>query len=134
MVQFYALSVIANLMVGLALCVDPEKGMAYSKAGDLVKDRTFRFSAGILALVIGIFKLVSPFSGNVPVVGDLFPATCGLVLGAVMLIEFLKDSSGLRSKTLTKLGKYLSRYRRIVGLTGIVSAVLHFFVPNVPIL
>ena len=136
MVQFYALSVFVNLIAGLVVSTDSEdiKNTTLLKVRDFVKDQTVGFTWGLLALVIGVFKLLSPLQGDVPVVGDIVPAVSGIALGVVMLFDFFKAGTQISSEIVDKIGGHIAKHRRAIGLFGMVSAVLHFFMPSVPIL
>ena len=80
MVQFYFLSIVFNLIGGYALTVaDRSRPFGFLKNLDeTLGNSRSRLALGILSLVTGIFKLLTPMRGDVRVVGDLFPAVMQL--------------------------------------------------------
>jgi hypothetical protein len=136
MVQFYALSVFVNLVIGLLLSVDgkSEEASFFGRLKEVLEDRGFKFSLGILSLIIGLFKILTPTIGDIPVVGDLFPAITGIVLGGVLLLEFFRTKSDLSSETISKLEGAVAKNKKFIGIAGIVIAILHFLMPAVPII
>jgi hypothetical protein len=163
MVQFYTLSVIVNLLVGLLLTTNEKEGKTtlLGKIKELFEEKGAKFSLGILSLIVGLFKILTPTAGDVAVVGDLLPAITGLSLGVVLLLDFFKASSGMPAgaknvstkvektpaktdKTTAKAGdtpvltgnlvSYILANRKYIGIAGIVVSILHFLMPEVPII
>lgn len=136
MVQFYALSVFINFVSGLVLVYESkeDKPASISKISEIVKQKSVLFTMGILALIVGVLKILSPTAGDVRVVGDLVPAFTGLLVGGVLLVDFFKSSSELVSETVDRLHKILLQNRKYVGMAAIITALLHFLMPGVPIL
>jgi len=89
MVQFYLLSVILNLLGGYALARADKSGAHHllKNLDEILADSRVRLVLGILSLVTGSFKLISPMRGDVRIVGDLVPAVAGILVGAVLLLE-----------------------------------------------
>ena len=136
MVQFYALSVFVNIFTGLLLSTDAksEKMGILVKVSEVLQEKGTRFVLGLFAVLIGFFKILTPTAGDVPVVGDLFPALSGLAMGAVLLVDFFKTSSDVSSDTIDKVDSVLAGNRKYFGIAGILSGVLHFLMPGVPII
>jgi len=136
MVQFYALSVFINIIIGSLLSIDgkSEEAGFFSRLKDVLEDRGFKFSLGILSLIIGLFKILTPTRGDIPVVGDLMPAVAGIVLGGVLLLEFFRTKSDVSSEAISKIEGAVAQNRKFIGITGIVIGILHFLMPAVPII
>ena len=136
MVQFYALSVVVNLLIGLSLSFEPkeEKQTFLLKVRDGLREKGIKFTLGLTALVVGVLKILSPIQGDVPVVGDIVPVITGIALGGILLVQFFKESSDVTSETVDKLFGFVEKNRKYVGIVGVVSAILHFLMPRVPIL
>ena len=135
MIQIYALSVFANILTGLLVASDPGEGRGFfGQLRKLAEDNGLKLFLGIAALVIALFKLLSPIEGDIPVVGDLLPAIGGLATGAILLFDSLRGSSRLRNETVVRLESGLNAYRNYVGLGAAAVGVLHFVVPTVPVL
>ncbi len=163
MVQFYTLSVIVNLLAGLLMSANEKEGKTtlLGKIKEIFEGKGAKFSLGILSLIVGLFKILTPTAGDVAVVGDLLPAIAGLCLGVVLLLDFFKASSEMTAgaeNTSTKVEKtpakadkppakegdspvltgnlvsYILANRKYTGIAGIVVSILHFLMPGVPII
>ncbi len=136
MVQFYALSVFINIIIGSLLSIDAKsEGVSFfSRLKDVLEDRGFKFSLGILSLIIGLFKILTPTIGDIPVVGDLMPAVTGIALGGVLLLEFFRTKSDVSSEAISKIEGAVVQNRKFIGIAGIVVGILHFLMPAVPII
>jgi hypothetical protein len=133
MVQFYALSVVVNLVSGLLLAVGEgeKKTSALTKLKDLFDTKAAKFSLGLLAVIIGLFKILTPTAGDVVVVGDIFPAVAGFALGGILLLDFFRASSDSEP---SKLTSRILANKRFVGIAGLIAGILHFLMPGVPII
>jgi hypothetical protein len=136
MVQFYALSVFVNIAAGLLLSANgqSEKSGILLKLREILEEKGVRFSLGLFALLIGFFKILTPMQGDVPVIGDLFPAVSGLALGLILVLDFMKSGSEVNSETIERVDSAISKHSRYIGIAGILSGVLHFLMPGVPII
>ena len=84
--------------------------------------------------MIAVFKLLGPIEGDVPIIGDLVPVLAGLATGAILLFDFFRASSSVKSTTVERLEGMVVDYRKTVGLAAAAAGVLHFIVPTVPLL
>jgi len=139
MLQFYFLSVAANLLAGLELLAEfyGERYPALAQLHGLLGRRWSRAALGAVAAAAGLLKLLlRPTPGDVRVVGDLVPALVGLALGASLLLHVAREKAGQAAeptRPFTGLGwleKALLTYRMPLGALGVVTAVLHFLVPG----
>jgi hypothetical protein len=125
MLPFYFLTIMLNAVCGAILgfrggCSD-EKELSFS-----LDNGTLRLILGGLSLLTGILKILSPVSGNVPVVGDLFPALCNLATGGILVFEWYRGRSDLVSEQQDKLAAFIEPRRKIAGLAALGAAALHF--------
>ena len=131
MYQIYFLSIIINLIVGVFLARSIIAGRipALGKLlGDIEKEKAFRLVGGIAAVFVGFLKLLLVPEGDVPILGDLFPALAGMLAGKTLLSEYFQEKSP--SPLPEKLGRvadFLIANKEIWGIAALVSAVLHFF-------
>jgi len=132
MVQFYALSVVVNVLAGLLLAggAKENKTTFLYKLKGLFETKAAKFSLGLLSLIVGLFKILTPTSGDVPVVGDILPAVTGFVLGGILLLDFLRTSSDLEEEP-NKLSTRILSNKKYIGMAGIVAGILHFLMPAV---
>ncbi len=135
MVQFYFLSIIANLLGGVALSVDylSKKIKFMASLEDFFMKQSVRVTIGFSALIVGILKLiVKPVGWAVPFAGDLLPALTGIVVGIALLVDFFKRKTETETakESIEKVEKAVMTYRVPLGIGSIVVAFLHFFIPG----
>jgi|UniRef100_A0A7C3IG57 TctA family transporter len=132
MIQFYFLSIICNALAGYALITDAEaKSSILDGIRSYVLDETFRLVLGVLTMVVGFFKILSVIRGDIPVIGDLFPAAAGLAAGFSLLFEFYKSRSTIIDEKTEQIESFLSANRKWVGYGAIAAAGAHFLFPTV---
>ncbi len=137
MLQFYLLSVIANLVASLTLAGDYlGERMPFLKCFKEAREsRSTRTAIGVSALVIGIIKLFVLAPGeHIVILGDFLPAVTGMAIGAVLLAEINQGRVEQAGEPIRKLSSTALTYRVPLGIAGIVIAFLHFLFPNMMIL
>ncbi len=136
MVQFYALSVFANIFIGILLSSGPgqESRTVLTRIKVILEDKGAKFILGLISFIIGFFKILTPTSGDVPVIGDILPAISGMVLGGVLLLDFFKASSDAKPAVVEKIDNIILPNKRYLGMAGILAGILHFLMPGIPIL
>ena len=135
MLQFYMLSIVADILAGLTLsgAFVKERVPAMAALIDALGKPRSRVILGYFAGVVGIVKLiVRSTPRDVPVVGDLLPALAGIAMGVALLIEYYRDrpEGTPGNETADRVGQVVTAYRTPLGITGIVLAVLHFLIPG----
>ena len=133
MLQFYFLSILANLLAGTALSSDylGQKITSFAPIKDFLTGKGSKVALGFFAVVVGIMKLILRTPGDtVPVAGDLFPALSGIAMGLVLLTDFFKEKVAKESEALDKAEKIALTYRMPLGMVGLAAAILHFIVPT----
>jgi hypothetical protein len=138
MLQFYFLSISANLVSGLILCADWLSGKAGNLADLLaaLSTRRGRMISGLAAIFIGIGTIFVPAAGPI-VIGDLFPSLMGMVMGVTLLFEAFKQDALFPSERMGRAAepqRGLFGYSAFIGILGLASAVIHFFLPERPFL
>ena len=135
MLQFYFLSIVLNALAGYILLTGDQDGALEFKSGFSLKDETFRLVTGILSVIVGLLKLLSPVEGNALVVGDLIPALSGFLCGFILLFEYYRSRSTLAiAEQSEKVDRLLVSNKKIIGVAAIIVAALHFLFPTVPLL
>jgi hypothetical protein len=130
MLQFYFLSILSNILAGVALTAEYLAGRFPSIAPfrDLLSRRGYRASLGALAAAVGFLKLLIRSSAtDVPVVGDLIPALLGIGMGASLLLAAARER--VDRTPLGRLERAALAYRVPLGFVGIAVAILHFLLP-----
>lgn len=112
---------------------DDSKSKAKSNlfAVPFFQDASFRLVLGILMILTGLMKLLSPIQYDVPVVGDLIPSLAGLFGGVSILIGWYQQKSSLDLNLPEVLDKIFVDGRKYLGIFCIAAAVLHFIFPRV---
>ena len=133
MVQFYFLSIFVNLIGGLLLAGDV-LNKQFSKLDilqELFKAPAYLLSFSIISGVTGIFKIISVFNGDVPVIGDLIPALISMLIAVYLFITWQKSRDQDINTAFEKTDSLIDKYKNILGIAAIVISLLHFFFPNV---
>jgi len=138
MVQFYFLSIVANLIGGLALSSGylDQRFSGMSGVKEFFESRPgIRVTIGVVSVIVGVLKLLSVTTGDVPVVGDLIPALTGLIVGVALLFERYKEKSTIPSETqgaaLNAVDRIVLKNKTLLGSIAMIVGVLHFLLPRV---
>lgn len=141
MIQIYALSIILNMVGGLALAAGAfgEKSDIFEKIADLFSNKTFRVLLGGLTFLVGIVSLFSVIPGDLPILGDFFPALASLALGSALIFEYFEDKKleegredeEVKNETLKTIKTFLLENKGAVGLFAVAVSVLHLIFPTV---
>jgi hypothetical protein len=130
MIQIYFLSIFLNLVAGYTLISENEENTLEIGPGFSLKDEKTRLILGILCLVTGVLKLLSPIEGDIPILGDLIPGAIGFTAGLVLVFEHYRNHSS-EAKETTTFSTVLMVNRKIVGFAAIAIAAVHFLLPKV---
>jgi hypothetical protein len=135
MVQFYFLSILFNAAGGFILFTNGggETSIPESEIRFSLQNETFKLILGILTVVVGLFKLLSPLEGDIPVVGDLIPAAAGLITGFILLFDYYRGRSFFEDGD-AKMTRIITVNRKWIGFAAMAAAVLHFIFPRVLLL
>ena len=133
MIQIYFLSIFFNVLVGYILISEDDKNTQDYRPGFSLKDETVRLVLGVLSIITGVLKLLSPIEGSIVILGDLLPAAAGLASGFVLVIEYYRSRSTIYGGSENRVGldSMLINNRKIIGYITIAVAILHFFFPRV---
>ena len=133
MEQIYLLSVVFNAFTGFILMMgdtdtqSTESGIKFSPFGG----GGFRLILGILTLLTGFLKLLSPLETavkQVPILGDFLPALGGVAGGFILIFGFYREHSARvdRDGKLDRLGEMFLQHKKIAGISLLIIAGLHF--------
>ena len=131
MLQFYFLSILSNVLAGVALTAEYLAGRfpVFVPFRELLARRAYRASVGVLAAAVGFLKLlIRSSAADVPVVGDLIPALLGMAMGASLVLHVVRERADLPPPG--RLERAALAYRVPLGFIGIVAAILHFLLPG----
>jgi hypothetical protein len=134
MIQFYFLSIFFNVLAGYILISNDDADTLEIRPGFSLKDETVKLTLGILGMVTGILKLLSPIEGDLPILGDIIPAVIGFFAGFILVIEYYKGHASIESEDGEGFGQTLIRNKKIIGYVAIAVAALHFQFPTVLLL
>lgn len=158
MVQFYFLSIMLNIFVGVILFsaasnndLDDEdlleekpsknKRKAVKEAiknDSIFTNETFCLICGIVCVVVSILKLFFVFHTGakdcrIPVIGDLLPALAGIIGGATVVLNYYSKSFADHDLP-DFVDAILFRNKKYIGCACVAVAVIHFIVPGLAIL
>ncbi|MFP4153505.1 MAG: hypothetical protein ACLFR8_05455 [Alkalispirochaeta sp.] len=134
MYQIYFLSILTNILAGIALAFDRMDSRLRLHAvfnPELFQHNGFRLAIGIIAFVVGFLKLLSVAPGDVAVVGDLIPALAGMVMGFALAFQYYQERAEVRSSTTETLDKVFGRHNATLGMIGLTVGIVHFFLHRV---
>ena len=132
MVQIYFLSIVLNGLVGFILIYGAAKedSADETNAQFFFTSGGFRLILGIISVVVGILKFLSPM--KTLILGDLVPALAGLVAGFVLVFGFYRERTSRTGDEgrFGSFGETLLCHKKAVGVGLLVCAVLHFLFPR----
>ena len=139
MAQFYFLSIVFNLLAGIALMGDRlgDRFDSIAPLKEFFGKRGVRMGLGILTALVGIFKIfIRAPKDTVPVAGDLLPIIAGIGAGAVLLLEAYGGSSRVEGEEEAAKAKTITTqiYRFPVGILALTASVAHFLFAGAVIL
>jgi hypothetical protein len=134
MLQLYFLSVSVNALAGLMLASDwlAARFESIGALAGLFASRRGRLAIGLASLFVGFITLFLPARGPI-LLGDLAPSAAGLAMGLVLVFEVLRQETLFQTETAEspdKAGRVPSGYRVTLGMIGLVTALVHFFLPE----
>jgi len=131
--QIYLLSVLSTLLGGACLArhMLAEKFEGFRPFAEILKGKIFQLIVSIIALLAGLFTLLTFSEGNPVIVGDLLPSIAALVVGGLILADFLYDSEDDDQKGfLASMNHFNVQYGAIIGITSMVISLLHAIIPT----
>jgi hypothetical protein len=133
MLQFYFLSIFFNALSGYILAFGTDTGESPMETGFSLnlKNETLRLVLGVFTMLTGLLKLLSVVGGDIPVIGDLFPALVGLGVGFVQVFYYYRSRSSLESEKTKNLEEFFVKNNRWIGFISLTAAALHFLFPTV---
>ena len=140
MFQLYLLTVLTNVLAGLALATGflTDRFERFSEYTDFMSNGVYRIVLALVSLLIGFINLFPTYSGDIAVLGDLLPSLAGIATGILLITEYLSSrKSEDESKTFElaeKVEKFSGPYLTIVGVASVVIGVLHAILPKLPLL
>lgn len=133
MVQFYFLSIFVNFIGGLLLAGETinKQFTKLDTLQELFKAPTYLMTFSIVAVVTGVFKIISVYNGDIPVIGDLLPAVISILIAIFLFFSYQKNKTGEIKSSFEKTDSLIQKYRNILGIAAITISLLHFFFPGV---
>ena len=134
MVQLYFLSIVFNGFTGFLLMMgdSDDTGSIEGNIKFSPFNGGFRLILGILTMLTGMLKLLSPVENQIPILGDFLPAVAGIIAGFILIFGFYREHSTKVDKEgkLDRIGDIFLQYKKIAGIILLVVAGLHFLFPK----
>ena len=124
MLQFYFLSILVNLLIGITLVYGDNEKIS------ILDDKTFHLVVGILAVFVGVIKFLSAVKG-VPFLGDLLPAMANILGGGSVLVSYYLARANEELSPSDIVQFIFIDKKKYIGIGCIAIAVIHFIVPDV---
>ncbi len=140
MFQLYLLTVLTNVLAGLALATGflTERFERFSEYTDFMGNAVYRIVLAVLSLLIGIINLFPTYSGDMAVLGELFPSLAGIVTGILLITEYIssrkREDESKTAELAEKVEKFSGPYLTIVGIASVIIGILHAILPKLPLL
>lgn len=134
MYQIYFLSILTNVLAGIALGFDrmDERLRLHAVFNpELFQHAGFRLAIGLITFVVGFLKLLSVSPGDVAVLGDLVPALTGMLAGFALSFQYYQERTTSESGTVASLDKVFGRHSSTLGMVALIAGVVHFFLHRV---
>ncbi|MEX2445288.1 MAG: hypothetical protein WD492_16945 [Alkalispirochaeta sp.] len=134
MYQIYFLSILTNILAGIALGFDRMDERLRLRSvfnPELFQNIGFRLAIGLIAFVVGFLKLLSVSRGDVAVVGDLVPALTGMLSGFALAFQYYQERTTTESSTVASLDKVFGRHSSTLGMVALTAGIVHFFLHRV---
>jgi len=130
MVQLYFLSILCNGLAGYTLFSGGDNDAR--ETNNIIKTPTFYLVLGILSIVTGVLKLLSPSPSSIDAArgvlffGDLIPAAAGITAGMILIFGLYKKDSYVREGELERISTALLTFRKSIGVLLLAAAAIHF--------
>ena len=131
--QFYFLSVLFNLLVGISLTFNG------FKLTELIpgKEKVIKLVIGIATVFTGLLKFVFVVQPDWVILGDFLPAVAGIVGGVCYIIDCCSENNESATSSITMkpfFEKLFVKGKKYIGIACIAVAVIHFIFPTLKIL
>ncbi|NLK45531.1 MAG: hypothetical protein GX297_02630 [Treponema sp.] len=138
MVQFYLLSVLCNFAAGYIFVFGSEPNNSVKNSSNLNErieftNKRYVLILGLLTVITGFCKLITPIYDNIIIIGDFIPAVAGIVSGFCLLLDYYNDSTTVPVSLPKKLDLIFTKSRRYVGIVVMIISIIHFLFPTMPL-
>ena len=143
MFQIYLLTVLVTILAGLTLAgtflAEKLKFNALNAYTNFASNKIYRIILGIANILVAIINIFPAYKGNTVFFGELIPTLVGLGIGILLISEVVSnhgdtDVDGKTSDIAKKVWNSSKPYHIFVGLTAIITGLLHAFFLKMPLL
>ena len=138
MAQFYLLSILTNILGGLALSANylGRKTAIFDGFKALHERKKSKMLLGLATAIAGVLKLIFKSPGEtIPVAGDLLPAIVGIAIGLLLFSESIRREAGEDGPSVEQTAKRtIYSFATPLGIVGVIASFFHFILPGVVIL
>lgn len=131
MLQIYVLVVAINALMGILIILGKfREGMQ----GDFLRGNTFTLTLTIVAFMIALFCLITPYGQGglsaIPLLGDLLPTIITITGALVFLTRYMKQNHPDKIES-NNFFLAIDANEYYVGISCVAIAIIHFLFPAI---
>ncbi|OQX29133.1 MAG: hypothetical protein B0D92_05295 [Spirochaeta sp. LUC14_002_19_P3] len=136
MYQMYLLTVLTNVLAGLALSCSfiSKKVEGVSPFVGFMMNVPFRVITGGLCILIAVINIFQTYPGEFIIIGNLLPIITGLLAGILLIVEFWSahfgDSEASDTGVVKRIEKFSKPFLTVIGIVTFAVGVLHAIIPT----
>jgi len=137
--QLYLLTVLTNILVGLALAREflGSRFGRFSKLTGFADSGGYQIVLAVVSILVGVINLFPIYVGNTAVLGDFLPSLAGIGAGFLLLMEYSRSRKDITktegTEATQKTGKISGPFSTIIGICSIIIGILHALIPKAPL-
>ena len=139
MFQLYLLTVLTNILAGLALAgvFLSERFERFGEYTDFMSNSWYRVILGAISLLVAVINFFPAYEGDIAILGELLPSLAGLATGILLLAEFVNsrrtEDANKTVEIAEKVETFSGPYLTVVGIASVIIGILHAVLPKQPL-
>lgn len=130
MIQIYFLLVVSNILSGLTLAAPYFLERSTSPIFQALNHRSWRRALGLVAVVVGVFGVLSVLPGDIPLIGNLIPGASAILVGLALFVGQETRLDDLPPWA-SSLVNFIHANAPVMGIAAVLFGLIHFFFPQV---
>ncbi len=131
--QIYFLVVVTHLMASLVLASPSlgRKNESFAALGPLLTNKAFQLIFGVVTVFAAVATLLNRHPGDVILLGDLLPASSGLLMGAYFIMSHFAQNLEENRSWMQTYVELITDHGQLIGMGTLIIGILHFLLPGV---